>query len=157
MVLQNKAVSLHRNQKTKGYKQNKSFIRRSPRHKQVILKKANIITVAAIAALNPEGFTIDANTLESVTSGYAVALAETQNSFGNEGITNVLASIEAGHANAIGGWLDTQTGLYYYDAVRIYTDINAAYQAARDNEQLAFFDLDKLEEIRVINSLEQIA
>lgn len=121
------------------------------------MKKANILTVAAIAALNPEGFTIDANTLEPVTSGYAVALAETQNSFGSEGITKVIASIEAGHANAIGGWLDSQTGLYYYDAVRIYTDIDAAYQAARDNEQLAFFDLDKLEEIRVINSLEQIA
>ena len=121
------------------------------------MKKANIITVAAIAALNPEGFTISAKNLEPVTSGYAVALAETQNSFGNEGINRVLNTIEAGRADAIGGWLDTQTGLYYYDAVRIYTDINAAYQAARDNDQLAFFDLDKLEEIRVINSLEQIA
>lgn len=121
------------------------------------MKKANILTIAAIAALNPEGFTIDANTLTPVTSGYAVALAETQNSFGDEGIKKVLDTVNAGRANAIGGWLDAQTGLYYYDAVRIYTDINAAYQAARDNEQIAFFDLDKLEEIRVINSLEQIA
>lgn len=121
------------------------------------MKKANIITVAAIAALNPEGFTVNAQDLEPITSGYAVALAETQNSFGDEGIKKVLDTVNAGRANAIGGWLDSQTGLYYYDAVRIYTDIDAAYQAARDNEQLAFFDLDKLEEVRVVNSLEQIA
>lgn len=39
------------------------------------MKKNLIISsVAAIAALNPEGFTVNAATLQPVTTGYAVAL-----------------------------------------------------------------------------------
>lgn len=39
-VIQNKAVSLHRNQKTKGYKQNKSLTRRRSRHKKRSYEKS---------------------------------------------------------------------------------------------------------------------
>ena len=47
------------------------------------MKKNFVISsVAAIAALNPEGFTVNAANLQPVTSGYAVALNCTQNSFG---------------------------------------------------------------------------
>ena len=35
-------------------------------------KNLVISSVAAIAALNPEGFTVNAATLQPVTSGYAV-------------------------------------------------------------------------------------
>ena len=49
-------------------------------------KNLVISSVAACAALNPEGFTVNAATLQPVTSGYAVALKKTQNSFGNEGL-----------------------------------------------------------------------
>ena len=46
------------------------------------MKKNLIISsVAAFAALNPEGFTVNAANLQPVTTGFAVALKRTQNSF----------------------------------------------------------------------------
>lgn len=53
-------------------------------------KNLVISTVAAIAAINPEGFTVNAANLQPVSTGYAVALKRTQNSFGAEGLANVL-------------------------------------------------------------------
>ena len=113
----------------------------------------NELLIAAIASMNVGGFTIDANTYAPIKDGYAVALAETQNSFGTKGLRHVLQSIEDGKANAIGGWYDDQTGLYYYDAVRIYTNWKDAYQAAVVNDQLAFYDLKECNEIRIKESL----
>ena len=49
-------------------------------------KNLVISSVAAIAAINPEGFTINAANLQPVTTGYAVALKRTQSSFGAEGL-----------------------------------------------------------------------
>lgn len=112
-----------------------------------------IYTIAAIAALNASGFTVDASTLQPMEEGYAVAIAETQNSFGLQGIANVLEVIKKGKANAIGGWYDEQTGLYYYDAVRVFHDYEQAYKFAMDNEQLAFFDLKECREIRLQDSM----
>lgn len=118
--------------------------------------KTTISTIAAIATMNASGFTINANTLQSINEGYAVAIAETQNCFGLDGIANVIRAISEGKANAIGGWCDSQTGFYYYDAVMVYSDYNAAYQAAIENEQLAFFDLKRCKEIRLQDSLNVI-
>ena len=54
------------------------------------MKKNLIISsVAAIAALNPEGFTVNAATLQPVSKGFAVALKQTQNSFGAATAGNV--------------------------------------------------------------------
>lgn len=116
-----------------------------------------ISTIAAIAAMNASGFTIDAHTLRPVTTGYAVAITETQNSFGLDGIAAVLRAISAGKANAIGGWYDEQSGLYYYDAVRVYADRAEAIAAAIANDQLALFHLDECEEIRIADSLQATA
>ena len=55
--------------------------------------KKQILTLAAlqsIAALSPEGFTIDKNTLQPITKGYSVAVADTQNSFGVSGAKKVI-------------------------------------------------------------------
>lgn len=112
-----------------------------------------IYTIAAIAALNASGFTVNASTLQPLNEGYAVAIAETQNSFGLQGIANVLEAIRQGKANAIGGWQDEQTGLYYYDAVRVFHDYEQAYKFAMKNEQLAFFDLKECREIRLKDSI----
>ena len=122
------------------------------------MKKNLIISsVAAIAALNPEGFTVNAATLQPITTGYAVALKKTQNSFGNEGlakVANVIEELQAsanlnGRTLAFGGWYDSESGLYYYDATVIFQDQEEAIEAARANEQIAIFDLANLEEIRL--------
>ena len=49
-----------------------------------------LIALATIAINNKEGFTVNAATLQPVTTGYAVAVAATQNSFGLEGLANVI-------------------------------------------------------------------
>lgn len=120
-------------------------------------KNLVISSVAAVAALNPEGFTVNAATLQPVTTGYAVALKRTQNSFGAEGLTKVANVIEelqvSGNKNgrilAFGGWYDSKSGLYYYDATVIFQDREEAIEAGRANEQIAIFDLSNLEEIRL--------
>ena len=121
--------------------------------------KKNLVlsSVAAIAALNPEGFTVNAATLQPVTSGYAVALKRTQNSFGAEGlakVANVIDELQAsgnlnGRILAFGGWYDSESGLFYYDATVIYQDREKAIEAGRANEQIAIFDLSNLEESRL--------
>lgn len=120
-------------------------------------KNLVISTVAAIAAMNPEGFTVDAANLQPVSNGFAVALKRTQNSFGAEGLTKVANDIEElqasnemnGRTLAFGGWYDSESGLYYYDATVIFEDRAEAIEAGRANEQIAIFDLGKLEEIRL--------
>ena len=120
-------------------------------------KNLVISSVAAIAALNPDGFTVNAANLQPVKSGYAVALKKTQNSFGTDGLSkvaNVIAKLQnSGNLNgrtlAFGGWYDSESGLYYYDATVIYQDREEAIDAGRANEQIAIFDLENLKEIRL--------
>lgn len=120
-------------------------------------KNLLIKEVAAIAAMNPSGFTVDAATLQPVATGYAVAMKQTQKSFGVEGLKKVANTIEElqasgnqnGRALAFGGWYDSESGLYYYDATVIYQDRGKAIEAGRANEQIAIFDLSNLEEIRL--------
>lgn len=120
-------------------------------------KNVVISSVAAIAAMSPEGFTVNAANLQPVTTGYVVALKCTQNSFGAEGlakVANVIEELQAsgnlsGRTLALGGWYDSESGLYYYDATVIFQDRAEAIEAGRANEQIAIFDLANLEEIRL--------
>lgn len=112
-------------------------------------KKTFISSVAAIAAVNPEGFTINSKDMTPETAGYCVALAETQNSFNNEGLARVYEVIRSGRANAVGGWLDSESGLYYYDAVVVLQDREKAVELGRLNNQLAIFDLNNMKEVRL--------
>ena len=95
--------------------------------------------------------------MQPVTTGFAVALKRTQNSFGNEGlakVANVIEELQAtsemnGQTLAFGGWYDSESGLYYYDATVIFDNRAEAIEAGRANEQIAIFDLANLEEIRL--------
>lgn len=122
------------------------------------MKKNLIISsIVAFAALNPEGFTVNAATLQPVSTGFAVAMKQTQNSFGAEGlakVANVIEELQAsgnlnGRTLAFGGWYDSESGLYYYDATVIFENRAEAIEAGRANDQIAIFDLANLEEIRL--------
>lgn len=64
-----------------------------------------LLALATIATNNKDGFTVNAVTLQPITTGYAVAVAETQNSFGLEGLANVVKYVsEHSEINAFGGW-----------------------------------------------------
>ena len=113
-------------------------------------RNLKIAALAAIAAANPEGFTVDAKTLQPVTSGYAVAVKATQNSFGAEGLASVIEYAENNKdITAVGGWLDSETGAYYYDAVVIVKTEYEARAIAEREKQKAFYYLREMEEYRL--------
>lgn len=103
-----------------------------------------------VAAANLDGFTVDKNTFEPITNGFAVAVAETQNSFDLDGAKNVIkyAYIHP-EVCALGGWYNSENGKFYYDAVIIVHDLETAKRLGRENEQIAIFNLSTLEEIRL--------
>lgn len=107
------------------------------------MKTTILEALATIAAANPAGFTVNAQTLHPVTSGYVVAVKGTQNSFGTSGLRRVV-EYQSTHkeVTAFGGWLATKSGLYYYDACIIVRTIGEAMTLAKENEQIAFFCLD---------------
>lgn len=106
-------------------------------------KQASVlIALAAIAINNKEGFTVNATTLQPVTTGYAVAVAATQNSFGLKGLANVVKYVSKHpEINAFGGWYNRQNNMYYFDATIIIKDLKTAIEIGRLNKQLAIFDI----------------
>lgn len=101
-----------------------------------------LIALAAIAINNKEGFTVNAATLQPVTTGYAVAVADTQNSFGLEGLANVIKYVdEHPEINAFGGWYNSENKMYYFDATVIVEDLEAAIELGRMHKQIAIYDL----------------
>lgn len=116
-----------------------------------MINSALFFSLMEVATANPEGFTVDANTLQPITKGYAVAVAETQNSFGGYGLLKVMQYQQSNPAKvqAFGGWLDTKSNQFYFDATIICSDLETAKELGRRNNQLAIFDLENLEEIRL--------
>ena len=109
-----------------------------------------LIALATIAANNKDGFTVNAATLQPITAGYAVAVAATQDSFGLEGLANVVKYVSEHHeVNAFGGWYNSDNNMYYFDATVIVDDLEAAKELGRYNKQIAIFDLANLTEIRL--------
>ena len=109
-----------------------------------------LLALAAIATTNKEGFTVNAATLQPVKTGYAVAVAATQDSFGLEGLANVVKYVAAHpEVNAFGGWYNKINKHFYFDATVIVDDLAAAKELGRINKQIAIFDLANLTEIRL--------
>ena len=109
-----------------------------------------LIALANIALANKDGYTVNAATLQPVTSGYAVAVADTQNSFGIEGLENVVKYVQDHpEVNAFGGWYNSDNGKYYFDATIVVNNLDQALEIGRVNRQIAIFDIANLKEIRL--------
>ncbi|NDV56936.1 hypothetical protein [Bacteroides sp. 519] len=107
-----------------------------------------IDAILEIAKQNPGGFTVKLPTLEWVTKGYVCAYIETQNCFDREGLEKVVKhALE--NSQIVGGWLDAENNLYYYDSSRVFDTENEAIEFGRQNKQLAIFDLNNFREIRL--------
>lgn len=99
--------------------------------------------------INLSGFTLNINTMATPINGYCVAYKETQNIIATSlGIKAVLKHAKA-NAGYIGGWLDEKTGIYYLDSVKIFSDKQKAIRFAIENEQIAIYNLQNGEEIRL--------
>ena len=109
-----------------------------------------LIALATIAMNNKDGYTVNAANLQPVTTGYAVAVADTQNSFGFAGLANVVKYVsDHPEVNAFGGWYNKINKHFYFDATVIVDDLAAAKELGRANNQIAIFDLANLKEIRL--------
>ena len=99
---------------------------------------------------NPDGFTLNIETFKTVKFGIVVAYAATQNSFGKEALVNVI-NHALDHEKIIGGWLNDENDYYYFDSVKIFknSELQEAIKFAKQNEQLAIFDLTNLREIKI--------
>jgi fructokinase len=97
---------------------------------------------------NPEGFTIDIESFKPITKGIAVAYLETQNSHSKESINKVIIHAK-NNENTIGGWLEKN--LYYFDSVKIFEtkDLEKAIEFAKEQKQIAIFNLTTFETIEI--------
>lgn len=107
------------------------------------MKNAQLISaLTTIATLNPEGYTVDAKTLQPITRGYAVAVAATQNSFGLEGLQRVINYVATHEeTQAFGGWYNSEDGQFYFDATVIVATKAEAMVLAQEGDQYAFYCL----------------
>lgn len=91
---------------------------------------------------NPDGFTVEIPAIEVVTNGFSVGYYIGEEHIGKESLTDVVThALENG--KVVGGWLDSSSGVYYFDSVAIFDDSqqDEAHQFAIDNNQVAYYDL----------------
>lgn len=106
--------------------------------------------IQQMAEDNPDGFTIKLEPNGEITyprNGWCVGIAETQNSFGEEGIRRVIPIAMKKTNGVIGGWLDN--GKYYFDATMIIYDKEKAIKFGKENGQIGIFHLDDGEYIEL--------
>lgn len=103
--------------------------------------------VYKVSRRNRDGYTVD-NKMRPITSGYSIAVKETQDSHGLWGLMRTTFHSLRDGLN-FGGWLDTATGRYYYDSVVIEQDEQTAIAKGLENEQIAIYNLTDGKEIRL--------
>ena len=104
--------------------------------------------IQKIAQENPEGFTVRIPSLEWVIEGYIAAYKDTQNCFGDEGLKKVIRHA-LDHALIVGGWLNEENKMFYFDSSKTFETLDKAIQFGKDNNQIAIFDLNTFREIRI--------
>lgn len=104
--------------------------------------------IKEIAKKNPDGFTVELTTFKKVTHGISVAYLETQNSFGDEGLEQVINHAEK-YDKTVGGWLNEDNGKFYYDSIKIFTNLQNAIEFGKENQQIAIFDITNLKLIKL--------
>ena len=111
-----------------------------------MFKQFLVDAISNIAVQNPDGFTLDLSTWEQPKTGFAVAMAATQNSFNREGLEKVV-DYAIDHNLMIGGWRGPDG--YYFDAIKVYSTKNWAIVIGKHEKQLAIFDLENLQTIEL--------
>jgi hypothetical protein len=106
----------------------------------------------------PKGFTIDIRSWEEPREGISVAYQQTQNRHDRKDLDYVVSHAKE-HDGYIGGWLNSEDGLYYFDSVRLFPEdsLSAAILFGKANHQDAVYKLSSKQEIRLIEDVEFVS
>lgn len=107
------------------------------------------IAVLAVSRANANGFTYNLKDRKMQKNGYAVSCKQTQNCFGVRGLWKAVSYAADNNIPCVGGWYNSNNGLYYYDATNILTDRQEAIAEGKKQKQIAIFDISNLEEILI--------
>lgn len=117
----------------------------------------NTISAIIDATLENGGGTFDRNTLEPVTHGLAVSIrpdsfaivSRYSDNFETR-IRNAIDALRLAYPRAhVGTWFDTETKFYHIDPVTVVATEKYARRLAIRNNQIAYFNLDTLTEVRI--------
>lgn len=97
---------------------------------------------------HPDGFTIHIPDFTEPTYGIAVSYAATQNSHSKESLPKVITHAQQ-HDAYVGGWLDTDSGLYYFDSTKLFPEDEREQAIAfgKENGQLSAYVISTGESI----------
>ena len=116
----------------------------SSSHSSTEQTSASVIAdkVWELAISHPDGFTLDVRTMSEPREGIAVSYAATQGCHSREQLEKVV-SHALQHDGYVGGWYNSDDGLYYFDSNRLFaeTDLASAMQFGRENSQHSVFIL----------------
>ena len=123
-----------------------------------VRRSENILGMRGFIQSNPDGFTINPDTMESVSGGIAVApIKQAEIIVGQElpeqvvidyiNYNKIISEI-TGKDIYLGGWFDDKTNDYYLDNTVLVDTREEALYIADAAEQEAIFDLNTFEEIR---------
>jgi ABC-type amino acid transport substrate-binding protein len=98
--------------------------------------------VWSFSQANPDGFTLDIRSMSVPKEGIAVSYAATQGSHSREKLDFVVRHALQ-HDGYVGGWLNTENGLYYFDSTRLFPEdkLADALKFGKDNGQTSAFIL----------------
>ena len=99
---------------------------------------------------HPDGFTLRLTDMTTPAEGIVASYAATQNSFGKAGLRRAVVHALS-HHNVVGGWLNTDNRLYYFDSDTIFEEsaLSEAIEWARKNNQQSIYILSTQEIVEV--------
>lgn len=113
--------------------------------------------VWAFGQTHPDGFTIDIRTMSKPTEGIAVSYAATQNCHSRDELDKVVSHAMQ-HEGYVGGWLNSEDGLYYFDSSKLFpeNDLKGALQFGKENGQHSVFILSTYTDIPIEGKVAEI-
>ena len=102
------------------------------------------------AISHPVGFTLHITSMTQPTEGIAVSYATTQDSHSRNQLDKVVSHALA-HDGYVGGWLNKDNGLYYFDSTRLFPEdqLDEALKFGKENGQYSVFILSSGVEVPV--------
>ena len=113
--------------------------------------------VWAFSQTHPDGFTLDIRTMTEPTEGIAVSYAATQNSHSRDQL-DMVVSHALQHEGYVGGWLNGEDGLYYFDSTKLFPedDLKGALQFGKENGQYSVFILSTYTDVPLDGKVAEI-